>query len=137
MMAEDELNTSSGAHVTESIAMFHHLRELTTDALRYWEVRRVVYNIVLASIFLGHFIAAWPASRLTVTFDSTLALFLLAVLANLAFSAVYVADVFIQFSGFRESRSSWRWLLLLVGFAFAAVITHFVSSGMFATRHGG
>jgi len=33
-----------------------------------------------------------------------LGLFLLAVLANVAYSAVYVADVFIQSSGFRASR---------------------------------
>jgi energy-coupling factor transporter transmembrane protein EcfT len=55
----------------------------------------------------------------------------LAVLANIAYSAVYVADVFIQFSGFRTSRLRWRWLLLLVGFAFAGVLTHFFSNGMF------
>lgn len=60
-----------------------------------------------------------------------LGLFLLAVVANVAFTAVYLADVFIQFSGFRDSRSSWRWILLLVGFAFAGILTHFVSSGMF------
>jgi len=53
------------------------------------------------------------------------------VVANVAYSAVYVADVFIQFSGFRNSRMQWRWALLVVGFAFAAVITHFVSAGAF------
>ena len=107
------------------------LRELTTDALRYWEIRRILYNVILAVIVLGHFAAAWPASKSSVTFDGTLGLFLLAVLANVAFSAVYVADVFIQFSGFRDSRAVWRRLLLVVGFAFAAVLTHFWSAAMF------
>jgi hypothetical protein len=58
-------------------------------------------------------------------------LFLLGVLANVAFSAVYLADVFVQFSGFRASRARWRWVLLGVGFSFAAVLTHFFASGVF------
>jgi hypothetical protein len=108
------------------------LRDLTTDALRYWELRRVFYNALLAVIVLGHFAASWPASRSSVTFDGVLGLFLLAVLANVAYSAVYIADVFIQFSGFRASRARWRWVLLVVGFAFAGVLTHFMSTGMFS-----
>jgi len=80
---------------------------------------------------LGHFAASWPGSRSFITFDGALGLFLLAVLANVAYSVVYVADVFIQFSGFRASRARWRWVLLLVGFAFAGVLTHFFASGIF------
>jgi hypothetical protein len=108
------------------------LRELVTDALRYWELRRLFYNALLGIIVLVHFVAAWPASRTELTSDSALGLFLLAVLANVAYSVVYVPDVFIQFSGFRASRARWRLVLLVVGFAFAAVLTHFVSTGAFA-----
>jgi hypothetical protein len=104
------------------------LRELVTDALRYWEFRRLFYNALLALVVLGHFLASWPASRAAFTSDSVLDFFLLAVVANLAYSVVYVPDVFIQFSGFRESRARWRLVFLVVGFAFAAVLTHFVSS---------
>lgn len=107
------------------------IREFATDALRYWEIRRLFYNLILAVIVTGHFFAAWPASRSSLTLDGILGLFLLSVLANVAYSAVYVADVFIQVSGFRASRARWRWILLIVGFSFAAVLTHFVASGMF------
>ena len=113
---------------------FPHLRELTTDALHYWEPRRLVYNLILAAVVLGHFVSAWPSSRSVVTFDGALGVFILAVLANVAFSTVYIADVFIQLSGFRDSRTVWRWLLLVVGFAFAAVLTHFMSGGMFPVQ---
>jgi hypothetical protein len=119
-------------HSTGPPSIFGQLRELITDALRYWELRRLFYNALLALIVLGHFMMAWPASRTSVTSDAVLGLFVLAVLANVAYSVVYVADVFIQFSGFRSSRARWRWVLLVVGFAFAAVLTHFVSSGAFA-----
>ena len=108
------------------------LRELVTDALRYWELRRLFYNALLAVIVLSHFTASWPDSRTALTSDGALGLFLLAVIANMAYSVVYVPDVFIQFSGFRNSRARWRLALLVVGFAFAAVLTHFVSGGAFS-----
>jgi hypothetical protein len=115
----------------QAASFFGQIRDLTTDALRYWEVRRLFYNALLAVVVLGHFVAAWPASRTEITFEGLLGVFLLAVLSNVAYSAVYVADVFIQMSGFRASRARWRWALLLVGFAFAGVLTHFFASAMF------
>jgi len=127
------VNEDSHAQRSETPNIFGQLRELITDALRYWEIRRVFYNALLAIIVLGHVAASWPASRSTVTVDGVLGLFLLAVLANVAYSIVYVADVFIQFSGFRGSRGRWRWVLLIVGFTFAGVLTHFFSTGLFAT----
>jgi hypothetical protein len=133
---DDDSDLGGGARGSAPSSIFGQLRELTTDALRYWELRRLFYNAMLGLIFLGHFAAAWPESRSSVTLDGLLGVFLLAVLANVAFSAVYVADVFIQFSGFRASRARWRWILLLVGFAFAGVLTHFFSSGIFGESHG-
>lgn len=115
----------------EPAGVLPRLREVTTDALRYWEVRRIVYNVLLAIIVGAHFLAAWPASFHAITFNGVLGLFVLAVLANVAYSAVYIVDVFVQLSGFRASRAYWRWIVLLVGFSFAAVLTHFFSSGMF------
>ena len=126
-------DSGAGVNVPGAATAVGELRELITDALRYWEVRRLFYNGLLGTVVVGHFVAAWPASRLSLTFDGALGLFLLAVLANVAYSAVYVADVFIQVSGFRSSRAAWRRLLLAVGFAFAAVLTHFFSAGLFAS----
>ena len=118
-------------HSSGPPSIFGQLRELITDALRYWELRRLFYNALLALVVLGHFVASWPASKLAITLDGALGLFILTVVANIAYSVVYVADVFIQFSGFRASRAWWRWVSLGVGFAFAAVLTHFVAGGMF------
>ena len=130
-MATNDLPAGVQPQAPGAPSFFGQIRELTTDALRYWELRRLFYNALLALIVLGHFVAEWPASKLAVTFDSVLALFLLAVLANVAYSAVYVVDVFIQLSGFRESRGRWRWALLIVGFSFAGVLTHFFTGGAF------
>jgi hypothetical protein len=128
-MARDE-DSHTGVQSGGALSIFNQLGELITDALRYWELRRLFYNALLAAIVLAHFAASWPASKIAVTSDGVLGLFILAVIANLAYSVVYLADIFIQFSGFRASRTRWRWVLLGVGFAFAAVITHFVAGGI-------
>ena len=95
------------------------------DALRYWEPRRVIYNVVLAAVVLGHVLVGWPDSRAKLSMNVVLGLFFLAVLANVCYCAVYIADLFVQFSGLREAWAKWRLAVLLVGTAFAAVIAHF------------
>lgn len=90
-----------------------------------------LYNALLSSIVIAHGIAAWPAFVAALKLDNVFSLWILAVLANVAYSAVYIADVFIQLSGFRAQRRVWRRVLLVVGFAFAAVLTHLFSGGLF------
>jgi hypothetical protein len=104
--------------------------ELASDALRYWEPRRLLYNLALFAVVLTHFYISWPGSKLFLTKDTFFGLFLLAVLANVAYCASYAVDLFVQFSGQRATWSRWRWCVLAVGTAFAAVITHFVMSGI-------
>ena len=110
---------------TNSPAPSPSVRELATDALRYWEPRRIVYNAVLALIVLGDFFAAWPNSKSALTFDAICGLFLLAVLANVAYCAAYVVDLFVQLSGFRPAWNRLRRCLLVLGITFAAILTRF------------
>ena len=100
------------------------------DALRYWEPRRVIYNVVLAAVVVGHVVVASPESRARLSVNVLLGLFFLAVLANVCYSAVYVVDLFVQFSGLREFWVKGRVVLLIVGTAFAAVIAHFLSTNI-------
>ncbi len=102
---------------------------MATDALRYWESRRLVYNGVLGLIVVCYFVAGWPASRTTLSLDSVLHLFLLAVMANVFYCAAYLVDGFVQLSSFRQRWSSLRWVLFALGTAFAAVITRFFTIG--------
>jgi hypothetical protein len=73
-----------------------------------------------------------PFSKTGVQFNSVLLLFLLAVLANVAYCAAYLPDVFAQMSSVRNSWLRYRWVLFVVGLAFAAILTHFWSLAMFA-----
>jgi hypothetical protein len=101
------------------------------SGLRYWELRRLIYNIALGVVVLGHFALAWPQSWTNLTFNTILALFFLAVLANVCYCAVYIVDLFVQFSGLHLAWTKGRIAVLIVGTAFAAVIAHFFATGMF------
>lgn len=100
------------------------LRELISDAIRYWEPRRVGYNLVLAAIVLGWVGLTWPHFRGAFTWPSVLAVFVLAVLANICYCAAYLIDVTVQHSVFRDSWRKKRWALWAVGVAFAAALTY-------------
>jgi hypothetical protein len=73
-----------------------------------------------------------PSSKAAMTIDSVLWLFLLAVLANVAYCAAYVVDIFVQASAFRDQWQQFRWLLFTLGVAFAAVLARYFSMGLFA-----
>ena len=123
-------------HATPDVApagagVLARLSGFAANALRYWEPRRVIYNGVLALVVLGHLLLAWPESREKLSSDLALGIFLLAVLANVAYCAAYLADLFVQFAGLQEAWRRGRILLLTVGTMFAATITHFVAKGMF------
>lgn len=111
------------------------IREWATDAIRYWEPRRILYNLILAAIVLACFSVALPTSKGLITVDFVLVLFLLAVLANVAYCAAYLVDIFAQISGFRELWQQYRWLLFVVGMAFAGIVTRFWSMALFNPGH--
>ncbi len=112
------------------------LKDYATDAIRYWEPRRLIYNAALAAIVLFYFFKSYPASRSEITWEAAQGIFLLAVLANVAYCTAYIADIFAQMSGFRDLWRKYRWILLAVGVLFAGIITHFFALGMFQARAG-
>jgi hypothetical protein len=107
------------------------LREYATDAIRFWEPWRIAYNLVLAAIVALCFGIGYPLSKSILSVDFCLVLFLLAVIANIAYCAAYIVDIFAQASGFRDVWQRYRWLLFAIGTTFAAVIARFVAMGMF------
>jgi hypothetical protein len=100
-------------------------RELAAEAIKYWEPRRLVYNLVLAAVVVSYFALAWPKSEAFLSVNFALMLFLLAVVANVCYCAAYVVDIFVQLSSVRALWLRKRWLLFLLGMMFAAVITRF------------
>jgi hypothetical protein len=108
------------------------LRESLTDAIHYWEPLRLAYNAVLAVIVLIYFWKGYPASKMNLSVDAILVIFLMAVLANVAYCAAYFADIFAQWSGYRETWRKNRWILFAIGLLFAGVLTRFWAMAMFS-----
>ena len=106
-------------------------RDALTDAIRYWERARILYNLALAAIVAGYFVAGWPLSASRVGWDLAQQLFLLGVLANVAYCAAYVPDLLIQLSDLRSAWLRVRWVLFAIGLAFAAIITRFIATALF------
>ena len=107
------------------------VRDSLTNAIQFWEPRRLIYNAVLALVVIVYFAVGYPASKAVLSLDFALGLFLLAVIANVAYCAAYLADIFVQISGFNEAWKRSRWVLFVIGTTFAAIITRFVAMGMF------
>jgi len=106
-------------------------RSALSDAVRYWEKMRVVYNIGLLLIVAGHFIYNMPRSVDVINVDFILMFIVLAVLANVFYSAAYIVDVFLQLTDLAAVWRKKRWILFTIGFIFAAIITRFVSMDIF------
>src|SRR5262245_7453606 len=105
-------------------------REMLSDAIRYWEPRRLLFNAALALVVAWRFAAAWPASKQVLHAEPLLALFILAVIANVLYCAAYVPDLALQASSFRATWRRARWVLLLLGTAFAAALAYFFTTGL-------
>src|SRR5262245_45440101 len=104
------------------------LREISTDAIRYWEPRRVLYNAILACIVIANIVHFWPESRAELTVERAISVFILAVLANVCYTTAYIVDVFAQLSDFRSLWRKIRWILLVIGIAFASALTGMIAS---------
>jgi hypothetical protein len=97
-------------------------REILTDAVRFWEILRAPYNIVLAGVVLtAHFGQPEP-QRHTVSPGSLVALGLAAVAANLLYCSAYLPDVFLQMTAYRNLWRRWRWLLFTAGLLLASTL---------------
>jgi hypothetical protein len=107
-------------------------RDALSDAIGYWEPRRLIYNGVMLVVVAAVYYSKLPASRDSLNVNTLQGLFVLAVLANIAYCAAHAVDVVAQLSAFRERWLRMRWMLLLLGVVFAAVLANFFAQGMLA-----
>ena len=61
------------------------LKESLTDAIRYWELRRLAYNAILALIVIAYFSIDLPASKQIIDADFVLGLFITRFIATAMF----------------------------------------------------
>ena len=107
------------------------LRNSISDAIRFWEPCRLLYNLILAAIVLLYFWIGLPHSKEMLNANAVMGLFILAVIANVAYCAAYLADIFAQMSLFSDIWRRLRWVLFATGTVFAAIFARFVAMAAF------
>jgi hypothetical protein len=113
----DPANPSPSRNLGESTA--GPSRTLFTDSIRFWELRRIPYNLLLTAVVVGWIVKTWPHFRAVMTLHSLLLLSILALLANLCYCAAYLVDIPMQYSPLVILWRRRRWVLWLVGTLFA------------------
>ncbi len=98
------------------------LRDVLNDAIRYWEPRRLPYNLALAALASAWVLLTWPHFRVALTLESLAKLLILGALANVCYYAAYLVDVPVQQSSFAVTWRRRRWALWLLGTLFALFI---------------
>src|SRR5467141_2581482 len=90
-------------------------RGLIADAIRFWEVRRLIYNFALFAVVVAWVALTWPHFRPMLVPDSLLLLAILGLLSNACYCAAYLVDVPMQCSALGAIWRRWRWTLWVAG----------------------
>jgi len=101
------------------------LRDSLSNAMHYWEPRRLIYNALLVAVTTFWFAWTWPHFRPAMNLADLLRLLGLALIANVLYCAAYLVDVPLQLSAFSASWNRRRWALWLMGTAFAILLTSY------------
>lgn len=100
------------------------LRGILDDAMRFWELRRIPYNLILAAVVIVWLVANRAHLNEALLWPAILALFVMAALANVLYSVAYCLDVFVQYSSFRDLWRRRRWMLWFAGMLLAVALAN-------------
>ncbi len=114
-----------GPHSSGADQQSKLFRKILTDAIHYWEPRRIAYNVILSLVVIAWIAISWPHFRPIVKFESLVLLAVLAVWANICYCAAYLVDCPMQFSFFRQRWQRWRWGLWTGGMLFAILLANY------------
>jgi hypothetical protein len=94
-------------------------------AMRYWEPRRLIYNLALTAVVVVWITATWPHFEPAMSWFSLLRLCILALIANALYSAVYV----VEFAMLGSSAAPWwsrgRFILWFAGTLLALLLENY------------
>jgi hypothetical protein len=100
-------------------------RELLSSSARFWEPRRILYNLILLGVCFVWLVASWPHFRPALHLATLLPMAVLALFANFCYSAAYLVDITLLNSTFRAAWLSRRWILWLAGTLFAILLANY------------
>ena len=87
--------------------------------VRYWEVRRIWYNLALTLLCAGWVVHTWPHFEPAMTLLNLGRMLILAGLANVCYSTAYIAELAVFSSLEEPARRRARTALWIVGTLFA------------------
>jgi hypothetical protein len=100
-------------------------RGLLANAIRFWEPRRLFFNLVLFAVAVSWLAATWPHFRPALKLIPLLQFAVLALLANVCYSTAYLVDIPMQSSALSAIWRRRRWVLWLVGMLFAILFENY------------
>jgi hypothetical protein len=102
-----------------------HISADFSSAARFWELRRIFYNLVLFVVTVIWVVTTWPHFRPAFTLAALAPLTVLVLLANVCYSAVYLLELPLLRSTLRASWLRWRWALWVAGTLLAFVLENY------------
>lgn len=96
-----------------------------TDAIHFWEPRRLLYTAILTVVVVLWFLATWPHFRPAINLSAFIAFAILGLLANLCYCAAYLADALIQAACPPALIHRVRWAFWILGTLFALLLENY------------
>jgi len=100
-------------------------RDALLSSARFWELRRILYNLILTAVAFGWIAVTWPHFRPAFRWNSVPPLAALVFFANLCYCAAYVVDLPLVSSALAASWRSRRWILWLLGTLLAVLFENY------------
>ena len=94
-------------------------------AARFWEPRRVLYNLLLFGVVVIWVVKSWPHFRPAMTLESLGIMTVLALLANACYCAAYLAEILIQNATSSAAWNRQRWVIWVVGTVLAILFENY------------
>ena len=95
------------------------------DSLRWWETRRIAYNILLGALAVAWIVGTWPHFQPAFRLVNLGRVLILALIWNAAYFAAYAVDIPMLAAFEKSPRKPWRFPLWLTGTLFALFIAHY------------
>jgi len=95
------------------------------DAARFWEPRRLLYNLLLFVVVVIWVTKTWPHFRPAMNLEGLGVALVLGLLANVCYGAAYLAEILIQNATSTASWNRQRWAIWVVGTLLALVLENY------------
>jgi hypothetical protein len=95
------------------------------EAARFWEPRRIWYNVAMFVVVLLWLGLTWPHFRPALTLEAFGKMTVLALLANVCYCAAYLVDFFVRSLRSDGGRRRFRWAVWILGMLLALLVENY------------